>query len=375
VLDPRPEWVDPSKVHIPQADELQHLLANLVLHMNRDRTPLPRWWFLPSGFQAAVVMTGDDHAGGGTAGRFLAQRDASVPGCSVEDWGCLRSTSYVYPTTAAIALDAALARAAEGFEVALHVNTGCLNYTSFAQLDALLGQQLASFAETFPGVPAPRTNRNHCIVWSDYETVPQVELAHGIRLDTSYYYWPDFWVNDRPGFMTGSGLPMRYADRTGRTIDVYQAATQLTDESNQTYPATIETLLDNVLARGFYGVFTANMHTDQVASPGSDAIVSAAQARGVPVVSAMQLLRWLDGRNGSSFGDLTYAGGVLGFTVTLGEGARNIEAMLPVNGPGGAVLASVSHEGAPVPTRVETIKGVPYAFFAASEGAYEATYQ
>ena len=37
---------------------------------------------------------------------------------------------------------------------------------------------------------------------------------------------------------------------------------------------------------------------------GSDAIVASAQARGVPVVSAQQMLDWLDGRNGSSFGSL-----------------------------------------------------------------------
>ena len=50
------------------------------------------------------------------------------------------------------------------------------------------------------------------------------------------------------------------------------------------------------------------MHTDDADHPGADAIVAAAQARGVPVVSAAQMLDWLDGRNGSSFGDLSYDG-------------------------------------------------------------------
>ena len=58
------------------------------------------------------------------------------------------------------------------------------------------------------------TNRTHCIAWSDYDTQPQVALAHGIRLDTNYYYWPATWVLDRPGFMTGSGMPMRFARST-----------------------------------------------------------------------------------------------------------------------------------------------------------------
>ena len=39
--DPQADWVDLNKVAIPQADEQQRLLANLIGHMNRDRKPLP----------------------------------------------------------------------------------------------------------------------------------------------------------------------------------------------------------------------------------------------------------------------------------------------------------------------------------------------
>ena len=62
-----------NKVQIPQADEQQRLLANMILQMEQDRAPLPRFWYLPHGAQAAVVLTGDDHANGGTAGRFDAE--------------------------------------------------------------------------------------------------------------------------------------------------------------------------------------------------------------------------------------------------------------------------------------------------------------
>ena len=61
----------------------------------------------------------------------------------------------------------------------------------------------------------------------------------------------------------------------------------MTDESGQSYPLHVNTLLDNALgATGYYGAFTANMHTDQATSAGSDAIVVSALARGVPIVSA-----------------------------------------------------------------------------------------
>ena len=56
-----PDWIDFNKIQIPQADEQQHLLTNIVLLSNLHKKPLPHLWFLPNGLKAAVVMTGDDH--------------------------------------------------------------------------------------------------------------------------------------------------------------------------------------------------------------------------------------------------------------------------------------------------------------------------
>ena len=86
-----------SKIAIPQADEQQRLLINLITLMARDRMPLPRFWYFPRDLEAAVVMTGDDHGlDGGTAGRFDQHIAASPPGCSVVEWECIRSTTYMY---------------------------------------------------------------------------------------------------------------------------------------------------------------------------------------------------------------------------------------------------------------------------------------
>jgi uncharacterized protein YjdB len=372
--DPQPDWVDFSKIQLPQADEQQRLLANLLLTMNQTRTPLPRFWYLPSGLKAAILMTGDDHAGGGTAGRF-AQYVADGPaGCVVDDWQCVRSTSYLYPGSP-LTDSQAKQYTALGFEVALHLSTGCADFAGYADLDAMLASQLVDFAAGYPSASAPVTNRTHCIAFSDYDTAPKVERAHGIRLDANYYYWPGSWLNDRPGLMTGSGFPMRFADRNGQTTDVYQAMTQFTDESGQTYPLHVDTLLDNAVgAKGYYGVFTANMHTDAATSVGSDAIVSSARARGVPIVSARQMLTWLDGRNGSSFGNLSWSGGVLSFTVSVAPGARNLRAMLPVQA-GGLTLSAITRAGTPVTFATQTIKGVAYAFFPVASDAYQATYR
>lgn len=371
-FDPQPDWVDLSKVAIPQADEQQRLLANLILQMVAARKPLPRFWYLPSGFKAAIVMTGDDHGNDGTSGRFDIFLGDSPTGCSLADWQCVRSTSYIYPGTP-ISSSQVAAYTAQGFEVALHVTTECSDWTP-SSLESFYVDQLAEFASTYPTAAAPRTNRTHCIAWSDYDTQPKVELNHGIRLDANYYYWPATWVNDQPGMFTGSGMPMRFTDRNGNLIDVYQATTQMTDESGQSYPFNIDTLLDNAVgSQGYYGVFTANMHNDSAQSDEADAIVASAQAHGVPVVSALQMLTWLDGRNSSSFGSLVWSGNTLSFTITQDSGARNLQAMLPTNGASGT-LSSISRSGNSVAFTTQTIKGISYAMFAAATGSYQAVY-
>ena len=199
------------------------------------------------------------------------------------------------------------------------------------------------------------------------------KLTHGIRLDTNYYYWPGAWVQNRPGVFTGSGLPMRFAQLDGTLIDVYQATTQLTDESGQTYPFTIDTLLDRALGpEGYYGAFTVNAHNDSADNPVADAVIASAVARGIPVISAKQLLTWLDGRNGSSFSALTWNGTTLSFTVNVAPGATGLQAMVPIMP--GQTITSLTRGGGAVPYVVGTVKGVSYAFVSALAGTYQVTF-
>ena len=132
---------------------------------------------------------------------------------------------------------------------------------------------------------------------------------------------------------TGSGMPMRFADLDGTMIDVYQAATQMTDESGQTYPFNINSLLDNALGpEGYYGVFTANMHTDSASSSGlgRDRRLGAV-ARACRSSPRQQMLEWLDGRNGSSFNAISWSGNTLDFTIDVGAGANGLRAMVPTH--------------------------------------------
>ncbi|MEQ1832053.1 MAG: N,N-dimethylformamidase beta subunit family domain-containing protein, partial [Candidatus Eisenbacteria bacterium] len=370
--DPQPDWIDFNKIAIPQADEQQRLLANAITLGNLHRMPLPRFWYLPKGLKAAIVMTGDDHGDAGMQPRFDIYRAQSPPGCSVDDWECVRATGYLYLGTAFTPAQATFYKNL-GFEVSLHINTNCARYTP-AEYENFVASQSAAFTNLYPDIPLV-SNRNHCIAFPDWSTTPEVESAHGIRFDTNYYYWPAAWVQDRPGLFTGSGMPMRFAKLDGTLIDAYQAVTQMPDEAGESFPAFCDALLDRANGpEGYYGVFTTNMHFDQASHAGSDAIVASAQAHGVPVVSSQQMLEWLDGRNSSSFGNLAWTANQLSFSLAVGSGARNLRGMLPLFAATGQ-LTTLTRAGNPVTFTTETIKGIAYAFFPADAGAYAATYE
>ena len=84
---------------------------------------------------------------------------------------------------------------------------------------------------------------------------------------------------------TGSGFAQRFATTDGDLIDVYQATTQMTDESGQTYPLHAVTLLDNAHQPGLLRhVRGQPAHRRRAAARTGDhvATIDAAKARGRP---------------------------------------------------------------------------------------------
>jgi WD40 repeat protein len=371
--DKKKDWIDLNKVAIPQADEQQRLLANLIIEMNLDKRPLPRFWYFPRGEKAVVIMTGDNHGNNGVEGRFNRFLQRSPSGCSVANWECVRGTAYVYtknPLTAA----KAKSFSDKGFEIGLHINTNCGNFTP-SSLNTFYSQQVSKFTSKYFNLPAPATQRQHCLAWSDWASSAKTQLKYGMRLDTTYYFWPPKWVANKPGFFTGSGMPMRFADLDGKIIDVYKATSQMTDESGQQYPFTINTLLDRALgSTGYYGAFTINAHTDVVFSDPAEKVVTSALARSVPIITSKQMLTWLDGRNSSSFQSITWNGKTLSFKVQRGNGANGLQGLIPLTSATGNTLKTLKLNGKTRSFSTENIKGIAYAKFSAAAGSYVATY-
>lgn len=369
--DPQADYVNLDKAAIPQADEQQRLLTNLINTMELDKKPLPKFWYFPKGAKAVVVMAGDDHAtSSGTKDSFNRLIANSPAGCNVANWECARATSWMYAESP-MTNSEAVAYAGQGFDIGSHTSTGCANWTP-ASLEAAITADLNSFQSKYTGLAAQHGNRIHCIAWSDWATAPKTELAHNIRMDLNYYYWPGSWVQNRPGFMTGSGLPMRFGDTDGSMIDVFQVPSNLVNESGQTWPANINTELDRALgSEQYFGAFGTHYdYSDNF----DQQLMTSAIARGVPLVSAQQILDWTDQRNASSATGMAWSGNNFTFNVTVPAAAGTMmRAMQPLVSSKGT-LTTIKQGTTTIPYTVDTIKGVAYAFFTATTGAYTATY-
>jgi len=93
----------------------------------------------------------------------------------------------------------------------------------------------------------------------------------------------------------------------------------------------------------------------------------------VAVVSAKQMLDWLDGRNGSTLTGISWADNALTFSALAGSRATGLQVMVPAQ-VGTLHLTGITLNSAPVTYTVQTIKGVSYAFVTVAAGQYRASY-
>jgi large repetitive protein len=392
-------FLDVNNYAIPQADEQQRMLVNLMFNTYNDRMPLPRFWYLPGGRRAAVMMTGDDHNIDATADFFdlLSNPPYSPVGCSVADWTCARATSWVYSGVNRLKNGAAQRYTLAGFEIGPHVSMNvddgpCSVWGGEADVLARFNARLGEFQSTY-GIAPAATHRTHCFAFADWDTTPRIEARLGIRLDENYTPFALPGTQNRLGRINGGAMPMRFASFDGPLIDVYQVASDFdyeyfsegtsSDQMRQAFAAMID---GAVGPSGFWGVIGTHYGYSQ----GLDADMqrallaelaarnaNAAVADQVAMISARQLLDWLDLRNQSGFTELGFDGQSLSFSIEVRQGLPNpgLEAMVPVaaNGRG---LSQMIRDGQPVTIKRRfTVRTVEYAFFDALPGNYVATYQ
>ena len=224
-----------ARSHIPQADEQQRLLANLITQMTLDRTPLPRFWYLPRG--AAGGRRHDrrrsrhrrDARGSSTCSRARAPAAARSPtgNASARRRTCIPSTPM--PGAAGYRSQGVRARAAPRHRLREPERQRAAGASGRIRL-ARVQDELRHPADPDEPDPLHRVER-----LGRRRRSSSARRACGSTRTTTTGRARGCWASRA----CSRGRASRCGSRTptDRSIDVYQATTQLTDEWGATQTA------------------------------------------------------------------------------------------------------------------------------------------
>ena len=291
-------WIDSAKVMIPQADQQMHFLTGILASLT-DPLMLPRVWYFPGDANAVFIMTSDHEFG--TASDMEAVR---------KDMVALGVPLTIYLTRPFGEGGAPSAHVfVQSWEpnqisFGVHFEGGSdVLFPNQAQMKSVLERDVREFRDVY-GLPV-KTTRMHNLRWMGWVTQARLLAGVGVGMDFTY-------VNFIPvydGYMTGSGLPMRFVNRFGKIADIYQQLTQYEDDviiSQMFYSSNWSTeealtrfreLLNNSIAR-FHTAVAINFHPPFYLAPIPDSVnsnkawthgcIKIAKELGVPIVGGDQ---------------------------------------------------------------------------------------
>lgn len=202
---------------VPQADEELRLFSNALTLTNTAKRPLPRLWYFPNQARALILMTGDHHGD--------ASSNSSSEINAVQSAGGLFQEYLWYPY-GAISSATVQGWQSAGHSFGVHFDdTGQTDFSgvggaavSWSGMQSVMTTALGALTSAFPTVQnPPGTNRNHYLIWvsnnssgaADQTANAKLLQNFGIGMDETFSAFPNRW-----GYMSGSGLPMKFLDTT-----------------------------------------------------------------------------------------------------------------------------------------------------------------
>jgi hypothetical protein len=181
-------WFAPECLPIPQADEQQRFLANLILTLIGQ--PLPRLWYLPSTHKTLIVNTGDGESYSSARTKKVID-DAASHGSAFSTyltrWNIDMPVQHPDGTHSILLSGQEAVWRAEGHEFGVHV----WDFSRVQTFDSLHDayRDIVSALDAKYGHKA-RTARGHTIDWVGWVDMAKIEAEFGTRLDLNYYhYW------------------------------------------------------------------------------------------------------------------------------------------------------------------------------------------
>jgi hypothetical protein len=372
-------WVNLDRVAVPQADEEQRLLANIITTFGQQSAPVPRLWYFPSSNTTSMLLvTADDHG-----------QQNSVYQSEINSISPAGGKMTFYLSRFGALTNAALQSwKSQGYEFTIHPYAQADNQT----LDQGFAAAINWFQSTY-GLAPTQTVRNHQLAWQGWADAAKVEQKYGVAMDTSFYTWGSWlqktngqWICD--GWITGSGLPMQFVDQSGNLIPVYEQMTELVDEHmltgtdfgycgmNQTQATTASQQLIDQSQAGFYSALVMQVHTDYQQFTWLANTANYAQSKGVPMWTMQHWLNFVQARHNSTIDQFNWNS--TAHTLTFRYTSSTTEPSTPVMVPStwnSRSITSTTIDGASVTAAAMSVKGLNYAAVAVPSGAHAVTVQ
>jgi hypothetical protein len=366
------QWNDPERIAIPQADEQMRLFSHIIEKFTGFKKPVPRFWYFPDQYKCIFIFTID--------GEDSRESDIDNEIADVKSKG---GNATLYEIGTYINASTVNKWRAAGHEVAIHYND-VPNYANptWFNMSTVFDTMTANFRNAY-GI-SPKTVRNHWVVWCSKDSSERKQFAeqaaieekYGLGMDCNYYQfggnkvYPN-WIGD-VGHLTGSGIPMKFADASGRIVNVYQSNTQLPDETwlKENIESKSKTLIDRSLDEENYTYINANYHTwywTECRQPGMN-VLDYCSKRGVPIRTAERVYEFLKMKDEACFSDIGWSENTLTFTLSSGiPNPDGLTILLPSD-HGDLKISSVSIDGNIRQFDHRTIKGNEYALITVNPG-------
>jgi hypothetical protein len=270
-------------------------------------------------------------------------------------------------------------------------------------VEAGLDEGWRLYWQEFTGVgygPVSPTVRTHRVLWHGWVEAARAQASYGIRLNLDYYHLGPSLRTEagewRYGYFTGSGMPIKFVDEQGRVLNIYQLATQLTDEHLLAMPwvkghvpkvgaeqaIEVSRLLLRHSLDGAYAAICGQFHIDPFDIGGDTANQEArwlegtldyAAEQGVPIWSAAQWLRFVEVRHDANLANIVWHPDQRRLSFDLAARAAGdlvLTVMAPVR-HGNVVLKEIQVDGERVDHRTQTCGGMQYASVSAPSGFHQ----
>ncbi|MDB5080437.1 MAG: hypothetical protein JWP00_2361, partial [Chloroflexi bacterium] len=321
-------WIDLTKMALPQADIQQRLFGRLLSQFSSLKTPLPRFWYFPNAKSSVVVMTSDAHA---NPDSYFENLIASMNRYNV-------TTSFYgrYGPSKAL-LNTWLA---QGYTYNIHpYKIGNPSLTAGYQ-------EATDWYNMHYGASPTHSVRVHRLEGQGWVDGGKVAGSFGYMMDYSYYRYgawlkrPDnSWVR---GYMMGSSLPMKMIDQTGNIVNVFGQYTEIADDqmgypgpenlsNDDSYTFTKQAIDTSV--GGTYQPVIIQAHVDYYAAAQSwfESTMAYGRNLNLPFLNGDQWSDFTQHRYNSNFSNLSWTNNQLNFSTSIPAAQSGQTIMLPAN--------------------------------------------